>query len=58
MPCQQAACAGVALERVVGLGARVTPELRRMATDYRSERRAAGRTVSADVERLATGGPW
>jgi hypothetical protein len=49
---------GVALDRVVGLGARVTPELRRMATDFRSERRAAGRTISADVERLATGGAW
>lgn len=49
---------GVALERIVGLGDRDTPELRRMAVDYASERRAAGRTVSADVERLTSGGPW
>jgi hypothetical protein len=46
---------GVALERVVGLEARRTPELRRMAADYASERRAAGRSVPADLERL-TGG--
>jgi hypothetical protein len=46
---------GVALERVVGLEARRTPELRRMAADYASERRAAGRSVPADLERLIGG---
>jgi hypothetical protein len=40
---------GVALERIVGLRGRVTPELGRMAADYASERRAAGRTVPADI---------
>jgi hypothetical protein len=49
---------GVALDRVVGLAERDTPELRRMAADYASERRAAGRAVPADVERLTSGGPW
>jgi hypothetical protein len=43
---------GVALERIVGLDARTTPELRRMAGDYASERRAAGRSVPADIGRL------
>src|SRR5262249_46563610 len=39
------------LARVVGLAARVTPELRRMAADYAAERRAAGRTVPDDIAR-------
>jgi hypothetical protein len=39
----------VAVGRILGLEARVTPELRRMAADYASERRAAGRSVPADV---------
>jgi hypothetical protein len=42
----------VAVERIVGLEARVTPELRRMAADYRNERRAAGRSVPSDIGRL------
>jgi hypothetical protein len=42
----------VAVGRILGLEARVTPELRRMAADYASERRAAGRSVPADVARL------
>ncbi len=42
----------VAVGRILGLEARITPELRRMAADYASERRAAGRSVPADVERL------
>jgi hypothetical protein len=42
----------VAVGRILGLEARITPELRRMAGDYASERRAAGRSVPADVERL------
>jgi hypothetical protein len=44
---------GVALERVVELPRRTTPELLRMANDYASERRAAGRSVPTDIERLA-----
>lgn len=43
---------GVALDRVEGLGARVTPELARMAKEYAAERRAAGRSVPADVDTL------
>ena len=42
----------VAVGRILGLEARITPELRRMAADYASERRAAGRSVPADVARL------
>jgi len=42
----------VAVGRILGLEARITPELRRMAADYASERRAAGRTVPADVDLL------
>ena len=45
---------GVALNRLIGLDARVTPELTRMAKDYACERRAAGRSVPADIERLIT----
>jgi hypothetical protein len=40
---------GVAASRIVGLDRRRTPELRRMAADYASERRAAGRPVPADI---------
>jgi hypothetical protein len=43
---------GVALERIVGLRLRVTEELARMAADYASERRAAGRAVPADLDLL------
>ena len=43
---------GVALERMFGLGGRLTPELARMANDYASERRAAGRSVPADIWRV------
>jgi hypothetical protein len=43
---------GVALDRVEGLGARVTPELARMAREYAAERRAAGRSVPADVDQI------
>ena len=45
---------GVALERIIGLPARVTPELRRMANDYARERAAAGRSVPADIGRYLT----
>lgn len=44
---------GVALERLVGLGARVTPVLVRQANEYADERRAAGRSVPADVDYIA-----
>jgi hypothetical protein len=40
---------GVALSRVVGLEKRLNPELTRMASDYAAERRAAGRSVPADI---------
>ena len=39
----------VAVGRILGLDDRITPELRRMAADYASERRAAGRSVPDDV---------
>jgi hypothetical protein len=40
---------GIALTRVVGLPARLNPELSRMARDYAAERTAAGRIVPADL---------
>jgi hypothetical protein len=40
---------GVALARILGLEGRITPELSRMAADYASERRAAGRSVPQDI---------
>ena len=43
---------GVPLERILGLEGRLTPELSRMAADYASERRAAGRSVPPDIGRL------
>jgi hypothetical protein len=43
---------GVAVGRILGLEARITPELRRMAADYASERRAAGRSIPDDVAYL------
>jgi hypothetical protein len=48
---------GVPLARVEGLETRRSAELARMAADYASELRAAGRVVSRDVERLASGAP-
>ncbi len=42
---------GVALDRVHGLRTRIDPELIRMAEDYASERRAAGRPVPTDIDR-------
>jgi hypothetical protein len=41
---------GVAVERIVGLEQRKSDELRRMAADYASERRAAGRAVPNDLD--------
>ena len=43
---------GVALARILGCDGRVTSELSRMAADYASERRAAGRTVPLDIGKL------
>jgi hypothetical protein len=45
---------GVAMQRIEGLATRRTPELVRMAEAYASERRAAGRSVPADLG-LVTG---
>ncbi len=47
---------GLRLPRVIGLAARVTPELARMADDYAAERRAAGRSVPEDLALLVAGG--
>ena len=44
----------VPLARIEGLEKHRTPELARMAADYASELRAAGRAVSLDVEQLAS----
>lgn len=41
---------GVPVADIVGLRERVSPELRRMVSEYASERRAAGRPVPADVD--------
>jgi hypothetical protein len=41
---------GVAVARIAGLEQRKTNELRRMAEDYASERRAAARPVPADLD--------
>ena len=40
---------GVRLERIVGLARRLNPELSQMSRDYATERRAAGRSVPADL---------
>jgi hypothetical protein len=40
---------GTALDRIIGLEQRMTPELRRMAADYVSERQTAGRSIPTDV---------
>ncbi|MDQ6733733.1 MAG: EboA domain-containing protein [Nitrospirota bacterium] len=40
---------GTALDRIVGLERRMTPDLARMAAAYVSEQRAAGRSIPADV---------
>ena len=43
---------GVALARILAFEGRVTRELSRMAADYASERRAAGRSVPPDIGQL------
>jgi hypothetical protein len=40
----------VSARRIEGLERRITPELKRMAADYASERRAAGRSVPVDTD--------
>jgi hypothetical protein len=47
----------VALARVRGLDRRANSELARMAGDYAAERRAAGRSVPADIGLAMTGAP-
>jgi hypothetical protein len=42
----------VSARRIEGLDARITPELQRMAADFKSERRAAGRVVPVDTDYL------
>jgi hypothetical protein len=45
---------GVALGRIVGLEDRLDRELARMAADYAQERRAAGRSIPAELDLLMT----
>jgi hypothetical protein len=44
----------VPLARIQGLAERANPELTRMAGDYAAERRAAGRSVPADIDLAMT----
>lgn len=46
---------GVALARIAGLARRRTAELARMAVDYASERRAAGRPIPGDIDTIIEG---
>ena len=48
---------GVRLERIAGLARRLNPDLSRMARDYAAERRAAGRSVPADIALALDGTP-
>jgi hypothetical protein len=48
---------GVSLDAASGLGTRADDELDRMARDFAAERRAAGRPVPADLDRLTTHRP-
>jgi hypothetical protein len=43
---------GVAVRRIVGLERRITLELTRMAKNYASERKAAGRSIPSDISYL------
>jgi hypothetical protein len=43
---------GLDTGRIVGLASRATPALKRMVGDFASERRAAGRPVPADTDRI------
>ncbi|MEU0089129.1 EboA domain-containing protein [Kribbella sp. NPDC006257] len=49
--------AGVPLEKVDGLPARVDDELIRMMTDFAAERAAAGREIPKDLEQYLTASP-
>ena len=49
--------AGVSIERVDGLGGRVTPELRRLCADHVAAEQKRGRKVPPDATRLATWPP-
>ena len=51
----KAAFTGVALARIAGLRERLNPELARMASDFAAERRAAGRSVPADLGLIIEG---
>ena len=48
---------GIAVARITGLERRLNSELSRMAGDYASERRAAGRPVPADIGAVIQGAP-
>nr|WP_222531851.1 EboA domain-containing protein [Azospirillum sp. 412522] len=48
---------GAPLARVAGLAERTTAGLRRMAADFRDERRSSGRPVPADLDFLLDPGP-
>jgi hypothetical protein len=48
---------GVSLEAASGLTARADDELDRMARDFAAERRAAGRSVPDDLDRLTSAAP-
>ncbi len=48
---------GVSLDAVSGLDARTDDELARMARDFAAERRAAGRAVPTDLDRLTSTRP-
>ncbi|PUB24301.1 hypothetical protein C8K30_10947 [Promicromonospora sp. AC04] len=48
---------GVSLDAVSGLDARADDELARMARDFAAERRAAGRAVPTDLDRLTSTRP-
>ena len=43
---------GLDTQRIAGLASRATPNLKRMVGDFASERRAAGRSVPADTDRI------
>ncbi len=45
---------GLTVDRIVGLAARNSGELKRMATDFAAERRAAGRPVPDDIDFIAS----
>jgi hypothetical protein len=48
---------GIPTARITGLERRLNAELSRMASDYAAERRAAGRSVPADIGTVIQGAP-